>query len=49
MGLQLHDAIDRPNFFVLMLRYSVNLKAIRNKSMSFNKIVTDKLHIVIAD
>ena len=32
MRLQLHDVIYRPNSFVLMLRYCVNLKAIRYKS-----------------
>ena len=34
--------------FVLLLRYCVNLKAIRYKSTSFNRIVADKLHCVIA-
>ena len=48
MRLQLHDTIYRPNFFVLMLRYFMNLKAIRYKSTSFNKIVADKLHSIIA-
>ena len=48
MRLQLHDAIHRPDSFVLMLRYCANLKAIRYKSMSFNRIVADKLHRVIA-
>ena len=43
MRLQLHDAIYRPNFFVLMLCYSVNLKAIIYKSTSFNKIIADEL------
>ena len=37
MRLQLHDAIYRPDSFVLMLRYCANLKAIRYKSMSFLK------------
>ena len=46
--LQLHDAIYCPNSFVLMLRYCVNLKAIRHKSITFNRIVADKLHHVIA-
>ena len=32
--LYLHDAIHRPGFFVLMLHYCANLKAIRYKSMS---------------
>ena len=48
MRLQLHDAIHRPDSFVLMLRYCGNLKAIRYKSTSFNRIVADKLHCVIA-
>ena len=46
--LQLHDAIYRPDSFVLMLRYCANLKVIRHKSTSFNRIVGDKLHRVIA-
>ena len=46
--LQLHDAIYRPDSFVLMLHYGTNLKAIRYKSTSFNRIVADKLHHVIA-
>ena len=45
--LQLHDAIYRPDSFILMLRYCVNLKAIRYESMSSNRIVTDKSHRVI--
>ena len=48
MRLQLHDAIHHPDSFVLMLRYCANLKAIRYKSTSFNRIVADKLHRVIA-
>ena len=48
MTLQLHDAIHRPDSFVLMLCYCANLKAIRYKSTSFNRIVADKLHLVIA-
>ena len=48
MRLQLHDAIYRPDFFVLMLRYCATLKAIRYKSASFNRIVADKLHHVIS-
>ena len=48
MRLQLHDAIHRPDSFVLMLHYCVNLKVIRYKSMTFNRIVADKLHHVIA-
>ena len=35
--LQLHDAIYRPDSFVLILRYCANLKAIRYKSMSHNQ------------
>ena len=46
--LQLHCAIYRPDSFALMLRYCVNLKAIRYESTSFNIIVTDKWHRVIA-
>ena len=37
-----------PDSFVLMLRYCMNLKGIRYKSTSFNRIVADKLHHVIA-
>ena len=48
MRLQLHDAIHWPDLFVLMLRYCPNLKAIIYKSTSFNRIVADKLHRVIA-
>ena len=46
--LQLHGAIYRPDSFVLMLRYCANLKAIRYESTSFNRIVADKSHRVIA-
>ena len=46
--LHLHDAIHRPDSFVLMLRHCANLKAIRYKSKGFNRIVADKLHYVIA-
>ena len=46
--LQLHHAIYHPDSFVLMLRYCMNLKGIRYKSTSFNRIVADKLHHVIA-
>ena len=46
--LQLHGAIYRPDSFVLMLRYCPNLKAIRYESTSFNRIVADKSHRVIA-
>ena len=45
--LQLHDAIYRPDSFVLMLRYCVNLKAIRYESTSLDRIVADKSHRVI--
>ena len=45
--LQLHGAIYRPDSFVLMLRYCVNLKAIRYESTSFHRIVADKSHRVI--
>ena len=45
--LQLHGATDRPDSFVLMLRYCANLKAIRYESMSLNRIVADKSHRVI--
>ena len=45
--LQLHDAIYRPDSFVLMLRYCANLKAIRYESTSLNRIVADKSHRVI--
>ena len=46
--LQLHDVIYRPDSFVLMLHYCTNLKVIRYKSMSFNWIITNELHHVIA-
>ena len=39
--LQLHDAIYRPDSFVLMLRYCATLKAIRYESTSLNRIVAD--------
>ena len=45
--LQLHGAIYCPNSFVLMLRYCVNLKAIRYEPTSLNRIVADKSHRVI--
>ena len=48
LRLQLHGAIYRPDSFVLMLRYCANLKAIRYESTSFNRIVADKSHRVIA-
>ena len=43
----LHGAIYRPDSFVLILRYCVNLKAIRYESTSLNRIVADKSHRVI--
>ena len=46
--LHLHDAIYRPDSFVLMLRYCAPLKAIRYKSTSLNRIIADKLRRVIA-
>ena len=45
--LQLHGAIYCPNSFVLMLRYCVDLKAIRYESTSLNRIVADTSHRVI--
>ena len=45
--LKLHGTIYRPDSFVLMLRYCVNLKAIRYESTSLNRIVADKSHRVI--
>ena len=48
MRLQLHDAIHCHDSFVLMLGYYANLKAIRYKSTSFNRLVADKLHGAIA-
>ena len=47
LRLQLHGAIHRPDFFVLMLSYCVNLKAIRYESTTLNRIVADKSHRVI--
>ena len=47
LRLQSHGAIYRPDSFVLMLRYCVNLKAIRYESTSLNRIVADKSHRVI--
>ena len=44
--LQLQGTIYRPDSFVLMLRYCVNLKAIRYESTSLNRIVADKSHLV---
>ena len=37
-----------PDSFVLMLRYCANLKVVRYKSASFNRIVADKLDCAIA-
>ena len=48
LKLQLHRAIYRTDSFVLMLRYCANLKVIRYESTSFNRIVADKSHRVIA-
>ena len=48
LRLHLHGTIYRPDSFVLMLRYCANLKARRYKSMSFNRIVANKLQHVIA-
>ena len=45
--LQLHGAIYRPDSFVLMLDYCVNLKAISYEPTSLNRIVADKSHRVI--
>ena len=36
-----------PRFFLLMLRYCANLKAIRYESSSLNRIAADKSHRVI--
>ena len=47
LRLQLHDVIHRPDSFVLMLRYCMNLKAIRYESTTLNGIVADKSHHVI--
>ena len=47
LRLQLHGTIYRPDSFVLMLPYCVNLKAIRYKSTSFNRIVADESHRVV--
>ena len=48
LRLQLHGAIYRPDSFVLMLRYCASLKTIRYESASFNRIVADIWHRVIA-
>ena len=47
LRLQLHGAINRPDSFVMMLRYYANLKAIRYESTRLNRIVADKSHRVI--
>ena len=47
LRLQLHNAIYRPDSFVMMLRYYANLKAIRYESTSLNRIVADKSPRVI--
>ena len=41
--------LSPPDSFVLMLRYYVNLKAIRCESTSLNRIVADKsLRVIVA-
>ena len=45
--LRLHGAIYRPDSFVLVQRYCVNLKAIRYESTILNRIVVDESHRVI--
>ena len=45
--LRLHGAIYLPDSFVMMLRYCVNLKAIRCESTSLYRIVANKSHGVI--
>ena len=47
LRLRLHGAIYRPDSFVLMLRYCVNLKVISYESTSLNRIADDKSHRVI--
>ena len=47
MRLQLHNAIYRPDSFVLMLYYCANLKAIGYISTSLKRLVADKAHRVI--
>ena len=44
---QLHDAIYRPDSFVLMPRYCTNLKAIRYESTTLKRTVADISHRVI--
>ena len=45
--LRLHGAIYRPDSFVLVLRNCANLKAIRCKLTSLNRMVADKSYRVI--
>ena len=45
--LRLHGTIYCPDSFVLMLRYCLNLKAIRYESTNLNRIVADISHRVI--
>ena len=45
--LRLQSAIYPSDYFVLMLRYCANLKAIKYESASVNRIVADKSHRVI--
>ena len=44
LRLQLHGAIYRPDSFVLMRSYCVNLKAMRYESTSLKRIAADKSH-----
>ena len=45
--LQLHGAIYRPDSFVLMLHYCVNLKAIKYETTILNRIVANESHRLI--
>ena len=45
--LRLHGTIYLSDYFILMLRYCVNLKLTRYESTSLNRIVTYKSHCVI--
>ena len=45
---ELHDPIYCSDSFVLVLSYYANLKEIRYKSTSFNRIVADKFQVAIA-
>ena len=47
LRLQLQGAIYQTDSFVLMLRYCVNLKAIRYESTSLNRIVADESYRII--